>query len=35
MTFAFETTNFAHKKMPAALHQSDKAARAQIFEKKS
>ena len=33
MTFAFETTNFAHKKMPAALHQSDKTARAQILKK--
>tara|TARA_E500000178_G_scaffold2908_2_gene3088 strand:- start:5950 stop:7773 length:1824 start_codon:yes stop_codon:yes gene_type:complete len=34
MTFAFETTNFAHKNLIAAIHQADKTARAQILSKK-
>jgi|TARA_B110001450_G_scaffold251381_1_gene271430 carbamoyltransferase len=33
MTFAFETTNFAHKNLIAAIHQADKTARAQILTK--
>ena len=33
MTFAFETTNFAHKNLIAAIHQADKTARAQILKK--
>ena len=33
MTMAFETTNYAHKKIPAAIHQADKTARAQILKK--
>ena len=27
MTFAFETTKFAHKNLTAAIHQADKTAR--------
>ena len=34
MTFAFETTPFAHKNLIAAIHQADKTARAQILSKK-
>ena len=34
MTFAFETTTFAHKNLIAAIHQADKTARAQILSKK-
>lgn len=33
MTFAFDTTPFAHKNLIAALHQADKTARAQILKK--
>lgn len=33
MTFAFETTKFAHKNISAAIHQADKTARAQILKK--
>ena len=33
MTFAFDTTPFAHKNLNAALHQADKTARAQILKK--
>ena len=33
MTFAFETTSFAHKNLTAAIHQADKTARAQILKK--
>ena len=33
MTFAFDTTPFAHKNLTAALHQADKTARAQILKK--
>ena len=33
MTFAFETTKFAHKNLTAAIHQADKTARAQILKK--
>ena len=32
MTFAFETTPFGKKNIPAAIHKSDKTARAQILE---
>ena len=32
MTFAFDTTNFAHKNLSAAIHQADKTARAQILK---
>ena len=34
MTVAFETTSFGQKNIPAAIHQADKTARAQILEKK-
>lgn len=34
MTVAFETTKYAHKAIPAAIHTADKTARAQILEKK-
>jgi len=33
MTMAFETTKYAHNVIPAAIHQADKTARAQILEK--
>ncbi len=34
MTVAFETTEFGKKNIPAAIHKSDKTARAQILERR-